>query len=103
MDAQTTIKQEFSGHEGCVTFKWLIGTSLSTLAIVVTLFGIMSAYFTNVLQSKVNLDLYASQHKVLCSDIEDIKRVVESNQKTMYRMDANQILVLRALKIDPVR
>jgi hypothetical protein len=85
-----------------VSYKWLIGTVLSSFGILVAIIGIVASVLLGMLSSKVNLELYNVQHRALCTDIDDIKRVGESNSKQMTVFNANLILVLRALKIEPV-
>jgi len=87
---------------GFVTYKWLIGSVLSSLGIVVMIIGIVFGILRSSLESKVSIEVYAAQHKTLCTDIDDIKRVVDNNAKLLDYFSRNQLLVLRALKIEPV-
>ncbi len=86
-----------------VTYKWLIGSILSMLAIVVTVIGIVFGILQASLSTKVSMELYQAEHKILCSDIDEIKKVVDNNAKLLDYFSRNQLLVLRALKIDPVQ
>ena len=86
-----------------VTYKWLIVTTLSSFAILVTVIGILSGVITAALASKVNQELYTSQYRNLCTDLDEIKLSVCNNAKLLEKFNQNQLLVLRALKIEPVR
>ena len=86
-----------------VTYKWLIATALTMMGIVILVVSALSISITASINSKVNSELYNANYKVLCSDVDEIKRTVEANQKSMIQFNANQILVMRALKIEPVK
>jgi hypothetical protein len=86
-----------------VTFKWLIGTSLSTLGIVVGIIGIFYGMLSGALNTKVSMELYNTQYKSVCSDIDEIKKIVTSNATDLQKFNTNQILVMRALKIEPAK
>jgi hypothetical protein len=86
-----------------VTYKWLIGTSLSTLGIVVAIIGIFYGMLSNTLNTKVNIELYNTQYKSVCGDIDEIKKIVTGNATDLQKFNTNQILVMRALKIEPAK
>ena len=86
-----------------VTYKWLIATALTMMGIVILVITALSVSITAGLNSKVNSELYNANYKNLCTDIDDIKRLVEINQKMMNQFNSNQLLVMRALKIEPVK
>ena len=86
-----------------VTFKWLIGTSLSTLGIMVGIIGIFYGILSNTLNTKVSMELYNTQYKSVCSDIDEIKKIVTSNASDLQKFNTNQTLLMRALKIEPAR
>ena len=88
-------------EEKYVTFKWLIGTSLSILGIVVAVIGIFYGMLSSTLNTKVNMELYNTQYKTVCNDVDDIKKIVTSNALDLQKFNTNQILVMRALKIEP--
>ncbi len=94
--------EEYESPNPYVTFKWLIGTALATLGIAVSLIGIVSMLLLGSLGSKVNLELYNSQHKELCSDVEEIKSGNKDNAALMTNISTNLVLVMRSLKIEPV-
>ena len=86
-----------------VTFKWLIGTLLSTLGIMVGIIGIFYGMLSGALNTKVSMELYNTQYKSVCSDIDEIKKIVTSNATDLQKFNTNQILVMRALKIEPAK
>jgi hypothetical protein len=86
-----------------VTYKWLIGTSLSTLGIVIAILGLFYGMMRDTINSKVNLEVYNNQYKSVCSDIDEIKSIVTRNAEQLGKFSTNQILVMRALKIEPVK
>ena len=86
-----------------VTYKWLIATALTMMGIVILVITALSVSITAGLNNKVNSELYNANYKTLCTDIDDIKKTVEANQKSMVQFNSNQILVMRALKIEPVK
>jgi hypothetical protein len=98
-ESEKEMQEEISSY---VTYKWLIGSILSSFGILVAIIGIVSSILMGMLNSKVNLELYNVQHRALCTDIDAIKSVVDSNAKQMTVFNANQVLVLRALKIEPI-
>ncbi len=85
-----------------VTYKWLIGSILSTFVLMVSILGIMFGVLSSALSSKVNLDLYQVQQRELRLNIDEVKTVVNDNAKALNRFEQNQLLVLRHLKIPPV-
>jgi hypothetical protein len=96
-------KSDMESEEKYVTFKWLIGTSLSTLGIVVAIIGIFYGMLSNTLNTKVNMELYNTQYRSVCNDIDEIKSIVIGNAKDLQKFNTNQILVMRALKIEPAK
>lgn len=89
--------------ETFVTFKWLIATMISTLAIAVSVIAIVSNLTTKTLDAKVNKEAYAIQYNSLCNDLDQIKTDLKANGQKIDIQGRNQELVLRALKIEPVR
>jgi hypothetical protein len=82
-----------------VTYKSLIASLASMFGIVILIFGLYIAHS----EKKVNKELYDRDYRSLCTDVEKIKETVESNQRDLNRVARNQELVLRALKIEPVK
>jgi hypothetical protein len=78
-----------------VTYKWLI---VQTIAVLILLIPIVFI----IVSSKVDKELYRVEHAQLCVDIGSIKTTVDINQKELTSIGKNQLLVLRALKIQPV-
>jgi hypothetical protein len=49
------------------------------------------------------MELYNTQYRSVCNDIDEIKSIVIGNAKDLQKFNTNQILVMRALKIDPAK
>ena len=90
-------------NEKFVTYKWLIGTMLSTLGICLVFIGIISQFSSKAIDLKLNKELYDRDYGSLCSSISDIQKTVDSNQKLLEKFNQNQVLVLRHLRIEPVK
>ena len=89
--------------ETYVTFKWLIGTMLATLAICVSFIGVVSGLTSASLDNKVNKEVYSVQYQNLCGDMNEIKKDLKANGANIDKVARNQELVLRALKIEPAK
>ncbi len=85
-----------------VTYKWLIGSMLSTLGIVVSFMGIVSYTLDKRIDSKVSLDVDTARHLIIAQDMDEMKRTLKSNGMKLDTFGINQILVMRALGIKPV-
>ncbi len=90
-------------NENFVTYKWLIGTMLSTLVICLTFIGITAGILSKALDSKVNKEVSSIQYSILSHDLQAIKDVVRLNAESLNKFSRNQELVLRALRIEPVK
>lgn len=75
-----------------VTFRWLIGTSLTILGIVIVLIGIISSIVTKTIDTKVDSKVYISEHTTLCSDIDSIKN---SQERTRSDIEAIRGAIIR--------
>jgi ATP/ADP translocase len=82
-----------------VTYSWLIGACGGTLVAVITIVFFTIMYFERSMEQKVDNKVFA----YFCSDLTSIKTVVDRNAIELTRQGKNQLLVLRALKIEPVR
>lgn len=89
--------------EQFVTYKWLIATVISVLGLMVGLIVVLIGSVNANMGNKVNMELYNAQYRSQCETIDSIKGTVDANGKMMERFNQNQVLVMRALKIEPVR
>jgi hypothetical protein len=103
---QTTLPERRStdmAEEKYVTYKQLFIASGGLLAIMISILGLFYAMNKDILNSKVNQEVYSIQYKSVCSDIDEIKKIVTENASQLGKFSVNQILVMRALKIEPAK
>jgi hypothetical protein len=81
-----------------VTYRQLVGYTLSSLVFMLTLFALYASH----MNSKVSKELYDAQRSALCDQMDRIEVVTKSNQTQIIRQGKNQLLVLRHLRIQPV-
>ena len=86
-----------------VTYKWLIATTISMLAVIIIVISSLASIISNNMSGKVNMELYTSQHQALCTDLDEIKKATDDHKKSMTAMSTNLLLLMRALKIEPVK
>lgn len=86
-----------------VTYKWLITTMLATLAIAVSIIALVTTMTTRMLDLKVNKEVADLQYRGLCEDMTQIKQDQRNTAASIDKVSRNMELVLRALKIEPVK
>jgi hypothetical protein len=89
--------------ETYVTYKQAFISGLAIIAICLSVVGLVFSILSRSLDMKVNTELYRQAQTSLCSDVDTIKTTVDLNAKELVKQGKNQLLVLRALKIEPVR
>ncbi len=82
-----------------VTYKSLFISLGSMAGVILIIFGL----YVNHMDKKVSKEVYDKDYGRMCSDIDEIKTTVTNNADTLTKFGKNQELVLRALKIEPVR
>jgi len=92
-----------NGEVKYVTYRWLLASIISAMGLTLTITFFMVNAFSNQLDKKLDKEMYSIQHYALCDDVTEIKKTVIGNAAVMYNIKVNQELVLRALKILPVR
>ena len=92
-----------NGEVKFVTYKWLLASLISAIGLTLTITFFMINAFSNQLDKKLDKEMYNIQHYALCDDVTEIKQTVIGNAAVMNNIRLNQELVLRALKISPVR
>jgi hypothetical protein len=100
---QTGRRKTDMAEEKFVTYKQLFISSLGTIGIVVALLGLFYGMTRDVLNAKVNQEVYTIQYKTVCNDIDEIKQIVKENAGALTKFATNQMLVMRALKIEPAK
>lgn len=92
-----------NGEIKFVTYKWLLASIISAMGLTLTITFFMINSFTSALDKKLDKEMYNVQHYSLCDDVTEIKNQVNANAGVMDNIRVNQELVLRALKIPPVK
>jgi len=82
-----------------ISYKGFITGLGSVIVIILTIIGL----YLTFAPAKVNQELYNRDFGNVCADLAKIQRSVEDNGKMVDVIKRNQELVLRALKIDPVK
>ncbi len=82
-----------------VTYKSLFVSLGAVCSIILIIFGL----YVNHMDKKVSKEMYDKDYGRMCTDINDIKETVNSNAETLNKFGRNQELVLRYLKIEPVK
>lgn len=92
-----------NGEIKYVTYKWLLASIISAMGLTLTITFYMVSAFSDQLDKKLDKEMYNIQHYSLCDDVTEIKNTVVGNAAVMNNIRVNQELVLRALKIPPVK
>ncbi len=82
-----------------VTYKSLFISLGSVCMVILIIFGL----YVNHMDKKVNKELYDRDYNFLSTNISSIQDIVKSNADILNKFGRNQELVLRALRIEPVR
>lgn len=82
-----------------VTYKSLFISLGSVCTVVLIVFGL----YVNHMDKKVNKELYDRDYNFLSTNIQEINNTVKSNAEILIKFGRNQDLVLRFLKIEPVK
>lgn len=82
-----------------VTYKSLFLSLGTVCGIILIIFGL----YVNHMDKKVSKEVYDRDYGRMCKDINEIKETVKSNADTLGKFGKNQELVLRHLKIEPVK
>ena len=105
---------QIKNGETYVTYKWLFIQAVSIIAIVMGAVYFTVGHFAKaneiLISTKVSKELYDSdtrsdieRYAKLCSDLALIQKTVEDNRIELNAVSKNQLLVLRHLRIEPVK
>lgn len=82
-----------------VTYKWLIASSLSTLASALLIFLAFINYTHGILHKEIELKASKESVSALCSDVKEIRDAVKDNEKLLSYVKEQQIRVLQKLDL----
>jgi hypothetical protein len=105
---------QLKNGETYVTYKWLFVQAVSIIIIVMGAVYFTVGHFSRATEilvgTKLSREVYDSDTKAdieryakLCTDLALIQKTVEDNRIELNSVSKNQLLVLRHLRIDPVK